>query len=309
MVYGQSEAKRAPHGLPRSFCAMGQFMNADRLLTQFEEHIVALGMAPATIANYTADLQNFAGWCEDSSAGDLSLLETDARHIRHYCHYLQRQGRSTSTINRRLQAVRKFYDFAVQAGLRSHNPARDVERASDRSPVSPRVLDPEEVNRLLRAAGNGDGNSSASLSRRDRAILLVLLDTGIKVRELVYLCMEDVDLEVGYGYLWIGEDIESGGRGLALGSETCAALRGYLRVRAAAPGVDALFVSRQGQPLSVRTVQRLVSGYARVAGLDGVSAQALRYTFAHDALMERDLAEVARLLGLRDTAGVQRYIG
>jgi site-specific recombinase XerD len=310
MVYGQSEAKRARHGLARSFCAMGQFMDADGLLAQFEEHIVALGMAPATIANYTADLQNFAGWCQDSLAGGASLLEASARHIRRYCHYLQRQGRSTSTVNRRLQAVRKFYDFAAQAGLCSHNPARDVERASDRSSVSPRVLDPEEVNRLLRAASGGaDGNSSGSLSRRDRAILLILLDTGIKVRELVDLCTEDVDLEVGRGYLWIGEDLESGGRGLVLGSEACAALRGYLRVRAAAPDVDALFVSRQGQPLSVRTVQRLVSSYARVAGLDGVSAQALRYTFAHDALVERDVAEVARLLGLRDTAGVQRYIG
>jgi site-specific recombinase XerD len=296
MVYGQSEAKRAPHRLPRSFCAMGQFMDADGLLTQFEEHIVALGMAPATIANYTADLQNFAGWCRGSSVGDLSLLKIGARHVRRYCHHLQRQGRSTSTVNRRLQAVRKFYDFAVQAGLCSHNPARDVERTSNRSSVSPRVLDAEEVNRLLRAAGRGaNGNVNGSLSRRDRAILLVLLDTGIKVRELVDLRIEDVDLEVGYGYLWIGEDLESGGRSLALGSEACAALRGYLKVRAAAPGVDALFVSRQGQPLSARTVQRLVSSYARVAGLDGVSAQALRYTFAHDALMERDLVEVARL--------------
>jgi site-specific recombinase XerD len=79
-------------------------------------------------------------------------------------------------------------------------------------------------------------------------------------------------------------------------------------VRVAAPGIDALFVSRQGQPLSVRTVQRLVSSYARAAGLDGVSAQALRYTFAHDALIERDAVEVARLLGLRDAAGVQRYL-
>lgn len=280
-------------------------MGADELLARFEEHIVGLGMAPATIANYVADLQNYAGWYEGSSVAYLSLLEASARHIRRYCHSLRRQGRSASTINRRLQAVRKFYDFAVQEDLCTHNPARDVERVSDRASSSPRILDPGEVNQLLRAVGEG----TDSLSRRDRAILLALLDTGIKVRELVDLCMEDVDLEVGSGYLWVGENLESGGRCLTLGPEACAALRGYLRVRAAAPGVDALFVSRQGQPLSARTVQRLVSNYARAAGLDGVSAQALRYTFAHDALEDRDLAEVARLLGLRDTAGVQRYLG
>jgi site-specific recombinase XerD len=305
MVHGQSEVKRALHTLPRSFSAMGRRMDADVLLARFEEHIVGLGMAPATIANYIADLQNYTSWYGSSRAGDSSLLEATDRHIRRYCHSLRRQGRSASTVNRRLQAVRKFYDFAIHANLCSHNPARDVDRVSEASASSPRILDLDEVNLLLHAVGEG----TDSLSRRDRAVLLVLLDTGIKVRELVDLCMEDVDLEVGSGYLWVGEDLESGGRCLALGSESCAALRGYLRVRVAAPGIDALFVSRQGQPLSVRTVQRLVSGYARAAGLDGVSAQALRYTFAHDALHERDLAEVARLLGLRDIAGMQRYLG
>lgn len=279
-------------------------MTADQLLAQFEEHIVSLGMAPATVANYIADLQNYASWYGASSADSLSLLEATDRHVRRYCHALRTQGRSASTVNRRLQAVRKFYDFAVHSSLCSRNPARDVDRVSEGGASSPRVLDLDEVNLLLRAVGEG----TDSLSRRDRAVLLVLLDTGIKVRELVDLCVEDVDLEVGSGYLWVGEDLESGGRGLALGPESCAALRGYLRVRVAAPGIDALFVSRQGQPLSARTVQRLVSSYARAAGLDGVSAQALRYTFAHDALHDRDLDEVARLLGLRDAAGVQRYL-
>jgi site-specific recombinase XerD len=304
-VYGQSEVKHALYKLPRSFSAIGHCMGADELLARFEEHIVGLGLAPATIANYVADLQNYAGWYTGSAAEGVSLLGANDRHIRRYCHSLRRQGRSAATVNRRLQAVRKFYDFAVQMNLCSHNPARDVDRVNERASSSPRTLDLDEVNRLLRAVGEGtDG-----LSRRDRAILLVLLDTGTKVRELVGLCVEDVDLEVGSGYLWVGDDLESGGRCLALGPESCAALRGYLKVRVAAPGIDALFVSRQGQPLSVRTVQRLVSSYARAAGLDGVSAQALRYTFAHDALEERDVAEVARLLGLRDAAGVQRYLG
>jgi site-specific recombinase XerD len=305
MVHGESEVKRVLHGLPRSFSAMGHCMSADELLARFEEHIVELGMAPATIANYIADLQNYTSWYERSCREDMSLLDATDRHIRRYCHGLRRQGRSASTINRRLQAVRKFYDFAVHMSMCSHNPARDVDRVNERSPASPRILDLDEVNQLLRAVGEG----TDSLSRRDRAVLLVLLDTGIKVRELVDLRMEDVDLEVGSGYVWVGDNLESGGRCLGLGPESCAALRGYLRVRVAAPGIDALFVSRQGQPLSVRTVQRLVSGYARAAGLEGVSAQALRYTFAHDALVERDQAEVARLLGLRDATGVQRYLG
>jgi site-specific recombinase XerD len=277
----------------------------DELLARFEEHIVGLGMAPATIANYVADIQNFTAWFMGGTFERLPLLGVSAEHIRRYCQSLHRQGRSASTINRRLQAVRKFYDFLVQKGFSPHNPARDVERVSDRTTASPRVLTSDEVNRLLRSASDG----TDTLSRRDRAILFFLLDTGIKVRELVDLRTEDTDLNVGTGYVWVGQDLESGGRCLTLGPETCAALRAYLRVRASAPGVDCLFVSRQGQPLSARTVQRLVSSCARDAGLEGVSAQTLRYTFAHDALDGRDLSEVARMLGLRDVADVRRYLG
>jgi len=113
---------------------------------------------------------------------------------------------------------------------------------------------------------------------------------------------------VGTGYVWVGQDLQSGGRCLTLGSESCASLRAYMRVRASVPGAERLFVSRQGRPLSVRTVQRLVSGYSQVAGLEGVSARTLRYTFAHDALEARNLSEVARMLGLRDATSVQRYL-
>ena len=277
----------------------------DDLLACFEEYIVGLGMAPATIANYLGDVQDFATWFDGFVLGRLLLQDVGAEHVRRYCRSLQRKGRSTATINRRLQAVRKLYDFFIQAGFSPHNPARDVERVSDRTAVSPRVLTIDEANRLLRAVSDG----TDSLARRDRALLLFLLDTGIKVRELVNLGAEDIDLNVGTGYVWIGQDLQSGGRCLTLGPETCAALRRYLRVRASAPGVDCLFLTRQGQPLSVRTVQRLVSTYARNAGLESVSAQTLRYTFAHDMLDGRDLSEVARMLGLCDAASARRYLG
>jgi site-specific recombinase XerD len=278
-------------------------MAAGDLLARFEEHLVSLRMAPATVSNYLADIRDFSGWLSNQGAGDVSLLDVSAQFVRRYCHALRIQGRSSSTINRRLQAVRKFYDFAGRAGLVSHNPAREVARVDERSPVPPRVLASGEAHRLLCAVGNGAGG----LSRRDRAILLLLLNTGIKVRELVDLRVEDLNLDVGTGYVLVGQDVRSGGRCLTLDSETCAALRAYMRFRAPAWRVDHLFLSRQGSPLSVRSVQRLVTNYADVAGLKGVSAHTLRYTFAHDALEENDPVEVAKMLGLRDVTGVRRY--
>jgi site-specific recombinase XerD len=138
------------------------------------------------------------------------------------------------------------------------------------------------------------------------------------------------------GRVLVGQNHRSHGRWLALGSEISVALQAWMQayshvwVREGGgnndqPGqrpLDAgpasidppvtghLFVNRQGQALSVRSVQRLVSHYARGAGLEGVSTQTLRYTFARRAFLERDgdLSEVARMLGLRDVAGVRRYL-
>jgi site-specific recombinase XerD len=277
-------------------------MAQENLLAQFEEHMVKADLAPATVANYLVDIRDFHTWLGGLNMPDTSLLDANVQRIRRYCRSLRLQGRSGATINRRLQALRKFFDFVVQAGLSPHNPARDVERFDERSAAPPRVLTPDQVRALLRAVGDG----ADSLTRRDRAILLLLLETGLKVGELVALRVEDVVLEAGQGYVLVGQDLGSGGRCLAIGAEACAALRACLRV--SAPGVEELFVSRQGRPLSVRSVQRLVSGYAQLAGLEGVSARVLRYTFAHDALEEKEPSEVARLLGLREAAGVQRYV-
>jgi integrase/recombinase XerD len=281
-------------------------MDDKDLQARFEEYLVGSGMSPATIANYLVDVRGFSRWLSSSNAREPALLSVDADRVRYYCRFLRRQGRSISTINRRLQAVRKFYDFLEQANLFPHNPARDVERLNKYSQALPRVLTADEVRELLRAVGNG----SDGLARRDRAILLLLLETGLKVSELVGLRVDDVVLDVGSGYVLVGKDLESGGRCLLMGSEVCAALRACMRVRAPAAGVDNLFVSRQGLPLSVRSVQRMVSGYAQSAGLEGVSVHTLRHTFAHEVLQEtQDFSEVARMLGLRDVAGVRRYLG
>lgn len=277
-------------------------MSDRELLPRFEEFLVSGGMSPATIANYGADIRDFHGWLSD---GRPEWGAVTADQIRHYCQSLRRQGRSVSTINRRLQAVRKFFDFLIQSEILLYNPARDVERLNPRSRSSPRILTDREVRDLLAAVGS-DANG---LARRDRSILLLLLETGIKVSELVALRVDDLVLDVGSGYILVGQDLSSGGRCLPIGSEACAALRASLRVRAPAAGVDHLFVSRQGRALSVRSVQRMVSGYAQSAGIEGVSVHTLRHTFAHDVLEDtEDLDRVARMLGLRDVRGVARYL-
>jgi integrase/recombinase XerC len=107
--------------------------------------------------------------------------------------------------------------------------------------------------------------------------------------------------------------VKDGGRGkirkVPLEGEVHHALYDYLSVRPKVEGEDHLFLSREGRPLSPRSVQRIVSARARAAGLEGVSPQALRRTYANRLLATTgDLALVSERLGHQKLTSTMRYI-
>jgi len=277
----------------------------NNLLAWFEEYLVRLGLSPATIVNYLADMRGVARWCVESGQG-CSLLNLTADDVLAYCRHL-RVGRelSPATVNRHLQAIRKFCDFARRANLMESNPAVDV-RPIQTSPTSRRALDAEEIACLLEAV---QAAGRPSLVKRDYAIIQLLLQTGIKVGELTELGLADIELTDSRGTLTVMGSGGNSHRRIPINATACQALQEYLRVRPPSPGVRHLFLSQEGNSISARTVQRLVNVYTRAADLTGVSARTLRYTFATSMLEETgDVATVANLLGHRSVESTLRYI-
>jgi site-specific recombinase XerD len=266
--------------------------------------LVRLGFAPATVVNYLADMRGVARWCVELGQG-CSLLNLTADDVRAYCQYLRRErGLSPATVNRHLQAIRKFCDFARRANLMESNPAAEV-RPIRVPPTSRRALDADEITRLLEAAQAG----RPSLGKRDYAIIQLLLQTGIKVGELTKLQLADIELTDSRGTLTVKGNEGNHHRRIPLNTPACQALQEYLRVRPPSPDVKHLFLSQEGNSISARTVQRLVNAYTRAADLTGVSAHTLRYTFATSMLEEiGDVATVANLLGHRSVETTLRYI-
>lgn len=279
----------------------------EELLSRFEEHLARLALASTTIVNYLADLKTFARWHADAKGAAYSLLELTPDDIREYrCHMQTNEEWAPATINRRLQAVRKFYSFAMETGLTESNPASEVQLIPRPGPNLPRALTPEEVTSLLQAVQGG----RPSLVKRDYAIIQLLLQTGIKLGELTRLRLSDVLLQGdGEGSLLVGEGDGNKGRQVPLNSLACAALRDYLRVRPPSASTENLFLSQEGSCISKRTVQRLIRVYTKAAGLEDVSAHVLRHTFAVSTLEDtEDLSLVARLLGHRCLETTAKYL-
>lgn len=281
-------------------------INSNRLLEQFEAHLSSSALAPATIINYLADLRAFLRWSEETRGAVCPPLDLGTSDIQAYCSYLKEtKNHASTTVNRRLQALRKFYDLAVAQGWTIANPAEDVpllsEVVSDRS----RSLTSDDVVRLLNAVRS----SRRRWANRDWAIFQVLLGAGLKLNELIELRLADVHLDGSQPHLVVWDASGDSERVIPLEAEVSDALRSYLGTRQAAQGVDRCFVNRDGNPLSARSVQRLLHHYAQAAGLDGLTTQALRFVYATRVYESSgDLETVARRLGHRHLATTIRYL-
>jgi len=281
--------------------------NVEELFTRFEEHLARSALASTTIVNYLADLRTFARWHAGAKGEASSLLELTSDDIREYRRHMQtNEGWTPATINRRLQAVRKFYSFAMETGLTESKPASGVQLISIPEPNPPRALAPEEVTSFLQAIQGG----RPSLVKRDYAIVQLLLQTGIKLGELTRLRLSDVQLrDNGEGVLVVGDGDGNKCRQVPLNSLACAALRDYLQVRPPSISTENLFLSQEGSCISKRTVQRLIRIYTQAAGLEDVSAHILRHTFAVSTLADTgDISLVSRLLGHRCMETTAKYL-
>jgi site-specific recombinase XerD len=258
------------------------------------------------VVNYVADLRAFLRWSEKTNHADSSPLNLGSQDIQRYCSFLhETKHNATATVNRRIQTLRKFYGYALAEGWIRLNPAEGVPLLSENVSQRSRHLTSADVARLLEAVRQG----RPRWVNRDWAIMQVFLGSGLKLTELTQLRISDVQLDTSPPTLYITGDLEHPGRSIPLDTDVCEALNNYLSTRQASPGVDHLFINRDGRPLSTRSVQRLLRHYARMAELDSLTTQALRYVYARRAYERSgDLRTVTELLGHRHAATTIRYL-
>jgi integrase/recombinase XerD len=275
----------------------------DQMLDQFLHYlIVEKGLAKNTIEAYSHDLNRFSDYLKAKGIQD--ILNVGKFDVRAFLLVLKRQGLSTKTISRNLVAIRTFFKFLIQEGILEANPIEEVGSPTVAKTL-PEILTLKEVEELLEQP-----NIKTPLGIRDRAMLEMLYATGMRVSELTWLPMNQVNLEGGYVLIY-GKGSKE--RMVPLGSEAMKWLALYLRMArgrfAKRKESNALFISRSGKGMSRQRFWRSLKEYGRRAGIrKRISPHLLRHSFASH-LLERgaDLRSVQIMLGHVDISTTQIY--
>lgn len=264
--------------------------DVDELVGRFLQDLERQETSPRTRDAYRLDLLHFAGWFARTVGEGFSpeaVTPTDVREYRGYL--LNVEKRQPATVNRRLAALRRFFQWAKATGLVTEPPTDDVKGVAS-SPRAPHWLEKRDVDRLIRTVERHG-------TTRDLAIVLTLRHTGIRVSELSSVRLGDVETSERKGSLTVRSGKGSKFRVLPLNVDARQAITAYLKVRPTV-SADHLFIGQRGQGISSRAVELLVTKYARLAGLDDVTPHTLRHSFGKHALdAGADLVSVAALLG------------
>lgn len=271
-------------------------------LALYREYLTEAGLSQLTVKNYVADLKHLASWLARGGGAVLGAREKDIRAYR--SDLVTGKAHPPATVNRRLQAIRKFFRYALESGLVDADPSAGVKLLPQTKSGGPRGLEPSEVKSLLEAVRRGESR----LAKRDYAIIQVMLQTGIRVGELTRLRLTDVQVLEDRGVLRVRGVGSSSEREIPLNSSVRKAISAYLAERSGSDS-DHLFLSAKGRPLSARSVQRLVGSHAVGAGLEGVSTFTLRQTYGQQLLRDTgNLSLVARLMGYKRLESAIKYI-
>jgi integrase/recombinase XerC len=283
-------------------------------IDRFRHHLqVARRCSEHTLKGYSEDLLQFVSFMESGPERVDAWKAVDHRHLRRFLLHLTDSGYARRSAARKLAALRSFFRFLARAGELERNPAVGVFSPKLDRPL-PHALRPPEIEALLEAP-----DPATPLGLRDAALLETLYSTGMRVSELVALTVDRVSgcrgplRVVGKGQkertVFLGRAaLETLGDYLARGRPALLrARRKAARSGQAEP--SALFLNKNGTPLSDRSVRSLVQRYVEAASLkEKVTPHSLRHSFATHLLENgADLRAVQELLGHASLSTTQIY--
>ena len=288
---------------------------APALQAYFTQRLITQRNAsPRTIAAYRDTLRLLLRFAQQQTGKQpcrLEFADLDAPLIGAFLHHLEHErGNSITTRNARLAAIHSLYRYSA---LRHPEDMATIARVIEipakrhkRTTIS--YLDQKEIKALLRAP-----DRTTWLGRRDHALLLTAIQTGLRVSELASLRVGDVSLGTGAHCRVIAKGRKE--RCATLTAETVGVLRTWLAERQGGPD-QPLFPSRRGGPLTPKAIAYLLDKHTSAAGrrcrtlqTKRVTPHVLRHT---NAMLLRargiDTFTIALWLGHESSKSTEKYL-
>lgn len=270
----------------------------DRLAESWRLSLLAANKAKRTVQGYTESVRLFSTFLA-ATGMPTRVAAIKREHVETFL-IDQLERHRPSTAQTRHKGLRVFFTWCLDEGEIPVHPMANM-----KPPIipdePPAVIDETEMRRLLKLIDGKDFTS-----RRDRAIFLLLFDTGMRRSELAGMALDELDMASQVAVV-LGKGRRP--RACPFGRKTALALDRYLRARDGHPDahLPALWLGQQG-PLTSNGVGQMIERRGRQAGIRGLHAHLFRHTFAHEWLEAGgNEGDLMMLTGWRSRQMVDRY--
>jgi site-specific recombinase XerD len=259
-------------------------------INRFRAYLERRQFSAHTVVSYTIDLRLFF------AEVTVPLTYVSFREVDQFVETQHQHSRSWATINRRLNALKHFFDYCLDQQLITGNPVKPSHFVRRGRPL-PKALSREQVQRLFAQIDHP----------MDRALFLVMLRCGLRVSEAAQLKLEHIDWEQQALTIVQGKGRKD--RRVYLSPDAVASVRQCLEQHPGARAQGYVFWNRKRQtrPLSVKAIQKKMERYAKAAGLTA-SCHSLRHTFASNLLEHgAEVVAIRDFLGHSQLSSSERY--
>lgn len=255
-----------------------------------------------TIEAYLRDVRCFYGFVRERGVEEMSDVSNS--EILSYMVNLKKEGKSKSTLNRKLASIRTFFGFMVINSMIKENPALNVKAPKiDRKKIEFFTI--EEIDQLLKSP------DESHKGVRDKAILELLYATGIRASELIEMKVEDVNLRMGF-VKCMGEHSKT--RIIPIGRPARHAMEEYIydsrKFFLKEKTGEELFLNYMGDSMTRQGLWKVLKEYSDKLNFDvKLTPQVIRNSFAVHMLQNgADIKSLQELMGHEDINATQAYL-
>ncbi len=252
-----------------------------------------------TISAYRRDLLQFLAYCEKNKIN--SPNEVTERKIRTFIVFLSNHSLSSSSVSRKLSALRNFFDYLRRQEIISKNPLKNLSNPRKKK-LLPMTISTDSFQNIIKILDE----SSDNYNMETKLIFELLYGEAIRVSELCNLKIKDID--------FANKTLKVFGKGskdrnIPLSNVVINSLKKYLDLRKNLSPNAPLIVTKKGAEIYPRMVQRIVKKYiAMVSDVEKKSPHVLRHSAATHLLDDgADLLSVKEILGHENLSTTQIY--